>query len=356
MANPTSSMRSSAQSPALGRAAFSIAFPRTWIFLVARLLDPDPLQRPGEEEILATLGGTSVQGIVSLPPSKQERATAPFLGRERELSLLTEAWGDALNGGTVVFTVSGPSGIGKSELIRRFVESPSAVHSGMVLSGRCHPQESLPFNALDGVVDDLATNLSRFSLQELQAIRPAGLDALVRLFPALARVPGFLPLEPAPVRDRATPELRKAAFAALKELLVRLARFKVPLLWLDDLQWADVDSAALLRELLGGQDRPPLLALLSLRVEDVDGSEVMKALTAREGHAASASIRQLTLEPLSKDEGLSLIRELLPRSLCRPRTAWPSCTTRRAAFRSSSVSSGVTSRASTGPKTHPAFE
>lgn len=280
--------------------------------LVSRLLDPDPLQRPGEEEILATLGGTSVQGIVSLPPSRLERAKAPFLGRERELGLLAEAWDDALNGDSVVFTVSGPSGIGKSELIRRFVESPSVAQSGMVLSGRCHPQESLPFNALDGVVDDLATNLSRLSVQELQAIRPAGLDALVRLFPALARVPGFLPLEPAPFRDRATPELRKAAFVALKELLVRLARFKVPLLWLDDLQWADVDSAVLLRELLAGQERPPLLALLSLRVEDLHESEVMKALGAREGHGANAAIREVKLEPLSKDEGLSLIRELLP--------------------------------------------
>lgn len=303
------------EQPGARPSRFLDGIPEDLDLLVARLLDPDPLQRPGEQEILATLGGGSVQGIVSLPPSKLERARAPFLGRENELGLLADAWQAALNGESIVFSVSGPSGIGKSELIRRFVEHASVAQAGMVLCGRCHPQESLPFNAIDGVIDDLATNLSRLSLPELDAIRPPGLDALVRLFPTLARVPSFLPLEPAPVRDRATPELRKAAFVALKSLLVQLARFKVPLLWLDDLQWADVDSAALLRELLGGAERPPLLVLLSQRAEDLEQSAVMRSLAARESRGSQAAIRQLSLEPLSKQDSFSLIRELLPAEL-----------------------------------------
>lgn len=297
--------------PGLLPSRFVDGVPEDLDSLVARLLDPDPQARPDEQEILATLGGSSVQGIVSLPPSKLERAGAPFLGRDAQLRVLSEAWAETRAGATVVVGVSGPSGIGKSELVRRFLESPAVARSAMVLTGRCHPQESLPFNALDGVVDDLATNLARFEPEELEAIRPPNLDALLRVFPTLSRVPTFVPLDSSPIRDRATPELRRLAFTALKALLTRLARVKVPLLWLDDLQWADADSAALLREVLRGPERPALLALLCLRAEDRAQSAVLQAL----GADLCASIRQLELEPLGSEDGLALIRELLPPGL-----------------------------------------
>lgn len=279
--------------------------------LVAKLLDPDPSRRPLEQEILATLGGSAVQGVVSVPPSRLERASAPFLGRGAELSALDEAWERAQAGGTVVVSVSGASGIGKSELLRRFVESASVAQSGIVLSGRCHPHESLPFNALDGVIDDLTTQLSRLPAAQLEEVRPPGLEALVRLFPTLSRVPTFLPLDPLVRQDRATTEVRKAGFAALKNLLARLARFKVPVLWLDDLQWADVDSAALLRDLLGGTERSPLLVLLSLRAEDRAESVVMKALTERV-NLPPGDVLELELQPLSSSQSLDLLAQLLP--------------------------------------------
>ncbi|HEX2877667.1 MAG TPA: protein kinase [Polyangiaceae bacterium] len=283
--------------------------------LVARLLDPEPGNRPDEQEILATLGGHSVQGIVSLPPSKLDRASAPFLGRDAELRDLNEAWAAVRAGATLVVSVSGASGIGKSELIRRFLETPAVAQSSLVLSGRCHPQESLAFNALDGVIDDLATSLARLSPQELDAVRPPDLDALLRLFPTLARVPTFVPLASAPTGERATPEVRRVAFASLKSLFTRLTAFKTPLLWLDDLQWADVGSAALLRELLRGPDRPPLLVVLCLREEDRRQNRVLEALVDSLSAEDGSSLKQLELAPLESAESLALIRELLPPEL-----------------------------------------
>lgn len=283
--------------------------------LVARLLDPDPANRPGEQEILATLGGGSVQGIVSLPPSTSERRTAPFRGRDQELQLLESAWQTAAAGKAVVVNVSGPSGIGKSELIRRFLETQGVRSGGLVLSGRCHPQESLPFNALDGVIDDLANSLARLDLAEVEAIRPPDLDALLRVFPTLSRVPSFVPLELAPHRDRATPELRRQAFAALKVLFSKLSKIRVPVLWLDDLQWADVDSVALLRELLRGPERSALLAILSQRADATSGTPVVQLGPIED--SSDISVQPLQLSPLSDEDGLALIRELLPATATR---------------------------------------
>jgi eukaryotic-like serine/threonine-protein kinase len=283
--------------------------------LVARLLDPEPSQRPDEQEILATLGGGSVQGIVSLPPSRLERASAPFLGRDAQLRELGDAWTAAQAGATLVVSVSGSSGIGKSELIRRFLETPAVINSSLVLTGRCHPQESLPFNALDGVIDELATSLARLSPEQLDAVRPPGLDALLRLFPTLARVPTFLPLSSPTAGERATPEVRRVAFSSLKSLFTRLAAIKTPLLWLDDLQWADVDSAALLRELLRGPDRPPLLVVLCLRAEDRSQNRILDALAESSTAEDATSLRHIELAPLESSESLALIRQLLPPEL-----------------------------------------
>ena len=56
--------------------------------------------------------------------------------------------------------VHGPSGIGKSALVRRFLDQLSASGDVVVLRGRCYEQESVPYKALDGVIDSLSHYLA----------------------------------------------------------------------------------------------------------------------------------------------------------------------------------------------------
>src|SRR5262249_61530097 len=88
---------------------------------------------------------------------------------------------------------------------------------------------------------------------------------LARVSPWLWRVAAIAqaPRPQPEVRD--PQELRHRAFGALRELLVRLSDRHPLVIVIDDLQWADADSLALLSDVLRPPDAPALLLVAKLR-------------------------------------------------------------------------------------------
>ena len=96
--------------------------------------------------------------------------------------MLNEAFRAVMNGGAAAVSVYGPSGIGKSALVRRFLSQIGARDDVVVLSGRCYENESVPYKALDGVIDDLSRYLGSIPRQHVENLMPhdrAGGDASV---------------------------------------------------------------------------------------------------------------------------------------------------------------------------------
>ena len=164
--------------------------------------------------------------------------------------------------------VRGESGLGKSRLVRYFADSIAmSDRQAVILGGRCYERETVPYKALDGVIDALGRFLTRLPAAEADSYLPTRPGALVQAFPVLRRVPGM-----AQTRDQAKMvdphELRRGAFAAIRDMLTRLAERRPVIILIDDLQWADADSLAVLAEVLRPPAPPPLLLLGTTRVAD----------------------------------------------------------------------------------------
>jgi serine/threonine protein kinase len=89
--------------------------------LCMALLDARPENRPTGEQVLRTFGRVESARKTPIAPTD-----APLLGRERYLASLRDAYVETAKGTAVVVTVSGPSGIGKSALVKQFLDQLSA--------------------------------------------------------------------------------------------------------------------------------------------------------------------------------------------------------------------------------------
>ena len=282
--------------------------------LCVELLAIDPRDRPHGPEILRRLNVEADVDRARLVPvaALSESFSGPhhlFVGRHSELHALEQAATDARRGAPVVACVQGESGVGKSALVRHFLDQLLVNVPGMVaLEGRCYERESVPYKAFDRVVDGLSRFLARLPEAELAPLLPPHVALLAQVFPVLGSVGliGKAPRTDAEVRD--PQELRQRVFVALRELLVRLAAARPLVLSIDDMQWTDADSLALLAEVLRPPDAPALLLLATVRSETSVGG-VSAAMRLFGG--LKADLRTVQLSGLPQEEAEELASLLL---------------------------------------------
>lgn len=230
----------------------------------------------------------------------------PFIGRVAELEELESAYQALERGTPVTVMLSGQSGMGKSALVRYFLNDVQRRDPrALVLAGRCYDQESVPYKAVASVIEELARYLGRVSVLEAKALLPGDVGALARLFPVLQDIYSAAKTRLKPLDVVDSQELRRRAFAALRELLGRISDERRVVLFLDDVQWGDRDSAALLGEVLRQPDAPPMLVIATHRGAESDGSPLLAELSKLRG------ANRIALEELTTTESRDLARALL---------------------------------------------
>ncbi len=280
--------------------------------LCVELLRFDPKKRPSGAEIARRLGIQGASRGASLAPSSLTSGV-PFVGRGKELAELDRALELAKTGSAVSVYIHGESGVGKSALVDRFVATigESAGRPVLLVRGRCYERESVPYKALDGVIDTVSRALTRMKTRDVELLLPARAALLAQVFPVLRRVEAFANAPRVSFEALDPQELRGRLFGSVRELFQNLTERARVVVIIDDLQWADADSMALLREIMRQPEAPPLLLLMTLRAAPDAGGPISQFNAG--SNLLPGEVRMLPLGRLSEPEALDLAQRLIAR-------------------------------------------
>lgn len=216
-------------------------------------------------------------------------------GRDREIGTLLQAFERCCEGATQVLLVCGYSGIGKTTLVNE-VRRPIALRRGHFIAGKFDQfRRGVAFSAVGEAFQGLIHEILGQSSEKIAFWRPRLLEALegkgqllVEMIPDLELILGAQPalpeLEPREALNRFHRVMQKfvGAFVDRAHPLV---------MFLDDLQWADLASLNLIKALVGEAQPGYLLLIGAYRNNEVSGAHpAMITLDAirREGISLSS--------------------------------------------------------------------
>ena len=283
--------------------------PKDLAELSLRLLARDPEQRPNPLEIARSV-------VSSLQPASSAGASHSLVGRDQQLASLREAArGFEREREPLTIFISGRSGEGKTALADHFLSSIREDGRLAVMSGRCYDRESVPFKALDSLIDALTSHLRSLPEKDAAMVIPDDVGILAQVFPVFQRV-GVIAEAGVATRIAGLDEhqVRQRAFRALRSLLSRLSR-RSPIVWfVDDLQWGDADSATALFEILRPPEAPAILFIGTYRSDEADTSVFLKKWSElQQKHDVRFSDTEVKVGPLSEDDCVKLAIDILGR-------------------------------------------
>ncbi|WP_437974225.1 ATP-binding sensor histidine kinase [Sorangium sp. So ce295] len=227
-------------------------------------------------------------------------------GRERKTAALLSAFDAvATTGAPALVMVSGYSGVGKSALVNA-LQKPIVEKRGRFIAGKFDQYKrdipyATPAQAFQGLVRQILgesdTRIREWRDTLREALGPTG-QLMVDLIPELELVIGPQP----PVPELPPQQARNRFQLVFRQLIGVFAQAAHPLvLFLDDLQWLDAGTLALLADVVTHPDVHHLLLVGAYRDNEVDSSHpLMRSLQAirKEG----GIVHDVVLTPLSQND------------------------------------------------------
>lgn len=232
--------------------------------------------RPRPVQIAAAVASS---GVASVTASSQQ--PGQLIGRETQLRTLQSLVDEFVTTSRPMAAfVDGRSGEGKTALCQEFLDSARRQVDFTILSGRCYDRESVPFKALDSAIDAVCTYLNGQTPAAIESVLPRDIRVLQHMFPVFGRLKEIRAAGSINVDQISEQEIRNRAILALRELLGRIGDRNPVILFVDDLQWGDVDSAEVLLQILREPNAPRILFLGTYRTDEADDSRFLQAWRA----------------------------------------------------------------------------
>jgi serine/threonine protein kinase len=293
--------------------------PKALADVVHRLMAREPDHRPTVSDVRAALGidGRASSRSARVRERRASTTTDLFVGRQRELAIIAGCLERAVEGKLELSLVSGPSGIGKSAFAA-MVARRAARLGFSSFAGRCYEREHLTFVAFDRVMDAIALRLRPMRDEDLAPVRSA-LTELERIFPALSLLTTRWRSNPAPAPADVDPRVfHERALDAFAALIAFCQRGAPVCIVLDDLQWADEESIALLGRLLDHRQGKVLIVALARPEAFASGGALASVLRKAERLSATTRIELGALHP---GDALNLVEAVTGRRLASTTSA-----------------------------------
>jgi predicted ATPase/serine phosphatase RsbU (regulator of sigma subunit)/tRNA A-37 threonylcarbamoyl transferase component Bud32 len=240
------------------------------------------------------LGSVDVSNRLHLPEK--------LYGRKADIELLLETVERVRHGRAELLVITGFAGIGKSSLVHE-VHKPVVEHRGIFVSGKFEQfKYNVPYACIAQAIQDLVRNLLALNEAELRNWKERFLAALgtngqviVNIIPELELIlgkqPALHPLPPVETQNR--------FHDTFQNFLRVCASADHPLvIFLDDLQWADLASLKLIEVLMANPENKYLLLIGALREEEVRQGDPLFA-TIQDMQRAGIPVNRITIQPLN---------------------------------------------------------
>ncbi|MDM7998548.1 MAG: adenylate/guanylate cyclase domain-containing protein [Dehalococcoidia bacterium] len=224
----------------------------------------------GKEEAVEAYELLEPTEVASRIEAAALRGLTRFVGREKEMASLREAFDKAKGGSGQVVCIVGEAGVGKSRLLlelRRTLQSDEYTY----LEGQClHYGSSMPYLPLLDILRSyfgLKEGEREFLVRKRLEEKTSSIDAKLKaILPPLQELlslkvedEAYLKLEPQKKREK--------IFEAIRDLLVVQSQRKPLVLAVEDLHWIDKTSEEFLTYFIGHLPNSRILLLLLYRPE-----------------------------------------------------------------------------------------
>jgi class 3 adenylate cyclase/tetratricopeptide (TPR) repeat protein len=243
------------------------------------------------------------------------RGLTRFVGRQHELAILHQAVDRVGTGQAQIVAVIGEPGIGKTRLFHEFIQF-RRIRGWLVLEGSAVSYgKAIPYLP---IIELLKAYFAIEDRDEEQKIREKVTGKLVTLDTALGpTLPAFLTLLDVPVQDAAwqaldPPQRRQRTLDAVKRLLLRESQVQPLLLIVENLQWIDTETQALLDIIVESVSTARMLLLVNYRPQFQHGWGRKTHYTQlRLGSLPPGSAEELLQVLLGDDAGLTPLKQRL---------------------------------------------
>jgi predicted ATPase/class 3 adenylate cyclase/GAF domain-containing protein len=214
-------------------------------------------------------------------------------GRDQEQSALMRAFARTSQGASELLLVSGDPGIGKSALVNE-IHKPIVRSRGYFISGKFDQyRRNIPYSAIVQAFQDLVAQILSEPADRIQVWKARLLESLgargqvvIDVIPEIAMITGPQP----PLPELPITESRNRFVRVFRDFIRVFTHQEHPLaVFLDDLQWADSASLALIQFVLTDPATQHLLLIGAYRDNEVDAAHPLLLTVERVREAVTTS-------------------------------------------------------------------